>query len=370
LLGDLKEVEAPIFSSAISSSSAVVNSSSSALTPGTDPFVLFTMLNSFTGSTLKDSLDFSIDFLNQLQTADTLLLKRNPEGKTILHLALQKSPDPLADSLILLMPDSIFLNGDSLGVTILMEAARQGNPDRLEVLIPLSNPLQTDSSGNNALMFALLNNQEAAAWTLLPHSDTDHQNRNGETAFSLALQSGFQSLADTLIAQGADISQTNNAGQTILMRAIVNSDTLSFLKYLTVQTALQPDISGRTPLRVALSLGEYLMADSLLNYGADVNSGDIWGATPLIIAARYNDTLGAQWLLQFSETNIDQAMHSGLYEGYNALIWAVTENHPEMYILLMSAGANINPDYFGTKSILDWATEYNADLILELLAVE
>ena len=99
------------------------------------------------------------------------------------------------------------------------------------------------------------------------------------------------------------------------------------------------DRFGNTPLHSALIHGRYTMVESLLEAGADVNTPNLRGDTPLLLAAS-NPTMIATLLRYHANPNI-----AG-YRGETPLHKAVETMNPDQRMqavaLLLEAGANIN----------------------------
>ena len=71
----------------------------------------------------------------------------------------------------------------------------------------------------------------------------------------------------------------------------VNGGSITMIKYLMETKGMNVDCkgeSGRTPLMIASSIGEYDVAKYLLDHGADVNAKDSTGTTAIIYASYYN----------------------------------------------------------------------------------
>ncbi len=169
----------------------------------------------------------------------------------------------------------------------------------------------------------------------------------------------------------------NLIGYTALHWAVVHDDRALAIEALddgapvdeTVRS-LEPESAewGSTSLHLAAANGRMAMAEFLLEHGADVNSlneqgasplhravahprivvllieagGDVnatdeRGRTPLHWATRYNDRHTAELLLEHG-AHVGAADHAGETALHRAAHWG----HPEMIEVLLSAGADIN----------------------------
>lgn len=103
----------------------------------------------------------------------------------------------------------------------------------------------------------------------------------------------------------------------------------------------------------------------LLNEGADPNSTNITGDTPLILAVGGNiDVL--RLLLEYSAN-----INAQNYVGFTALMYAVMSDNPNVVALLLENGADRAITTIGSgKTALDFAqesTDANSQRIIELL---
>jgi ankyrin repeat protein len=128
---------------------------------------------------------------------------------------------------------------DSLGTTLLMEAARQGTYDRLlQCLNEGSDINAIDYHGNNALMYAIEGRQDG--------------------------------LAAVLVARGIDAGRKNNAGITPLMEACVAGIPEIIERIAQAKPALDvQDKQGNTALMRSCAAGDGWAACRLVDAGAD-----------------------------------------------------------------------------------------------------
>jgi ankyrin repeat protein len=105
-------------------------------------------------------------------------------------------------------PNDINAVGES-GLTPLMRAARQGNPDRTNTLLRQGARLDIrNGDGNNALWFACVGEHlEMIDLLVKAGIDIDNQNDNGATCLMYASSTGKEAVLQALLASGADTTR-------------------------------------------------------------------------------------------------------------------------------------------------------------------
>jgi len=110
----------------------------------------------------------------------------------------------------------------------------------------------------------------------------------------MATAGGHQEAVNLLLTWEADIEAKNRIGSTPLIRAVSN-DQLDIVKRLLKEGASinARNKMGNTPLHCAAFLGSIEMAKLLIEAQATVNlqQGNLYGATPLMIASKQNVAL-------------------------------------------------------------------------------
>ena len=104
----------------------------------------------------------------------------------------------------------------------------------------------------------------------------------------LAVVEAFES---QLEAEDVRETQTCDTENTPLHIACMNGDgSLDIVKYLIEQNANvdATNKNGENPIHISASKGFTHLTQELLRRGANVNTQDIWGHTPLICAAMSN----------------------------------------------------------------------------------
>jgi len=221
---------------------------------------------------------------------------------------------------------------DESGLTPLHLAAQQGHTASCEAL--LSAGATVDASGcakaRTPLHLSAAGGQrDACALLLLCRASAGRQDEDGESALHSAARFGDRALCELLMSWGASAGSTDKDGwaplheaarwgdgelvESLLQRgadpATRSNDGESALHVVpggyaeleVVQVLVAwrcevncSDYDGETPLHVAVKLGDAEVAAALLNCGADANSKNAVGATPLDFAKK--DEI--RWLLR------------------------------------------------------------------------
>ncbi len=116
-------------------------------------------------------------------------------------------------------------------------------------------------------------------------------------------------------------------------------------------------------LIIEAGFGEVDTVRILLNRGADVNTKDNYGFTPLIFAAKYGHTTTVKLLLtRGADVNVKSKLL-----GYTALMNAAAFGDIEMVKALLERGADVNARNNEGVTALTFAQEAGKSDIIELL---
>jgi ankyrin repeat protein len=143
-----------------------------------------------------------------------------------------------------------------------------------------------DKAGQNKLNSALIKavrgcDLPLAKKALAAGADVNACDESGESVLFFLDDLPMQKM---LLAAGADTDFQNKDGQTPLMLAILLQD-FDFIEILAAKTNLElKDKNGRTALHYAVDMNATTIMQTLLAAGADVNSQDRRGETPLMLA--------------------------------------------------------------------------------------
>ena len=159
------------------------------------------------------------------------------------------------------------------------------------------------------------------------------------TALQAAIKGGHHGIAQFLVGHGANVDQKDYRNQTLLFCASA-SRVLDIIQSLL---KLGADVNCRngpyyvTPLHVAVRNRYSDAAQLLLDWGADMNAGDISGDTPLHMAASFGDSDVTQLLLTYGGD-----VNPRNWAGSTPLHQASTRGHDDVVQTLINFGADIN----------------------------
>ena len=278
----------------------------------------------------------------------------NRYGVTPLSLAVTNGSAAMAEVLLKAGANASFING---GETILMTAARAGNPDVMKALLGqthLDVNARESAYGETALMWAAAENHGQAARLLIARGAevnarsklmTYPKDRFGLegvlsvlphgnwTALMYAARQGSVAAVRVLAEAGADVNLTDPDGTTALVLAIINQhyDAARLLVekgadpnladaagmaalYATVDANTLGEIYGRPGRKTVNDSSALELMTALIKHGAKVNGrlksttlfrahtpgeGTLGeGSTPLMRAARNGDAAALRLLLQ------------------------------------------------------------------------
>ncbi|MCY4029795.1 MAG: ankyrin repeat domain-containing protein [Acidobacteria bacterium] len=140
-----------------------------------------------------------------------------------------------------------------------------------------------------------------------------------------------------LLAEGVDANAARADGATALLWAAHWDDLESADRLLAAGASVNAaDDHGVTPLERAAENASLPMVRRLVEAGANVNASQASGLTPLMTAARTGSTEVVRLLVGHGA---DVNAVTGETRS-SALMWAVSEPHPEIVHLLLEAGAD------------------------------
>jgi ankyrin repeat protein len=153
-----------------------------------------------------------------------------------------------------------------------------------------------------------------------------------------AVRSGKAEAVRTLLRQKVDVNTRQADGATALHWAAYLDDlTAADLLIKAGADVNAVNENGATPIYLACENGSTLMVGRLLQAGASANATLPSGETALMTAAR-SGSVGAVKALLAKGANINAQEK---YESQNALMWAVSQHHPDVVKALIEGGADI-----------------------------
>lgn len=201
-----------------------------------------------------------------------------------------------------------FLNGgfdpnvrsESDGRTALISAAARGHLDMVNALLRGRADVNIkDNVGYTAFFHAIEARYDDVADALLsqPQLDLNARGKNGVTAVMIYVWRDRKDAVEKLLARGADVTLTDNDGDTALHGAaeIGNVEIVRMLLAKGVNANAKNRVGG-TPLMWAAVYGQEEVVRELLKHGADPSLKDEDGVTAL------------QWAVKNNRTNVVRAL--------------------------------------------------------------
>ena len=232
--------------------------------------------------------------------------RRNADGSTPLQWAVYNGD--VAEARRLLRAGADVSLANKYGATPMSLAAEVGNADMLKVLLEAgANADSPNADGQTALLAVARTGNVEAAQLLLDHGATvDAKEKwGGQTALMWASARRHPAMMQLLISKGADVNarsidrdyqrhvtaegrpkSLDSGGLTPLLYAARENCRACVDVLLENRADIDlPDPDGVSPLLVAIMNANWDLARQLIVAGADVNQWDIYGETPLFIAA-------------------------------------------------------------------------------------
>lgn len=164
----------------------------------------------------------------------------------------------------------------------LYKIAKSSSNTRITELIEsMQKPLIKHVTDNNM--------QEMISYLMIQGMDVNVKDSEGKTALMYASETGNFEMVKLLLNMNADVNMKDSTGYNALMEAIealnINIVALLIDKGVNVNeysTRIYP-----TALHLAVTTGRYDIVEMLVYAGADVNSKDKNGSTPLMFAVEY-----------------------------------------------------------------------------------
>ena len=257
---------------------------------------------------------------------------RRANGLAPLHFAASAGHTGLIEFLIVRGANVNIQNPS--GATPLHEAARSGNTDAISLLLRNGADINAlDANGNTALHIAVPPASHAAVIRLLLNSginanqrdvhgdsplhvlvtlnrppdivsillagnaDVSVRNIRGQTPLHIAVQESRLRLIPLLLNAGSDIFAADNSGVTPFSIALQHRGQI-LNALITPETVQQTDSAGNTVLHIAMQIGiDTPTIGNILDQGANVNTRNRDGDTPLHIATRMNRREAGEYIL-------------------------------------------------------------------------
>jgi len=153
-----------------------------------------------------------------------------------------------------------------------------------------------------------------------------------------AIRNSDKAAVRELAKQRADVNASQPDGSTALHWAVYEDDKEAVELLIKAGARVDaPNEYGATPLWLACTEGHADLIDLLLRAGADPNLALHTGETPLMTASRTGNVAAVKRLLVAgAKVNAKESSRS-----QTALMWAISERHPDVTALLLEFGADV-----------------------------
>ncbi|XP_054585222.1 fibronectin type 3 and ankyrin repeat domains protein 1 [Eptesicus fuscus] len=193
----------------------------------------------------------------------------------------------------------------------------------------------------------------------------DVPNKLGLTALMVAAQKGYTRLVKILIANGTDVNLRNGSGRDSLMLACY-AGHLDVVKCLRGHGASwrARDLGGCTALHWAADGGHCHVVEWMLKDGCEVDAVDAGsGWTPLMRVSAVSGSQRVASLLIEAGADVNTKDK----DGKTPLMVAVLNNHEELVQLLLDKGADASVKNEFGKGVLDMARVFDRQNMVSLL---
>ncbi|MDR2343539.1 MAG: ankyrin repeat domain-containing protein [Spirochaetaceae bacterium] len=274
------------------------------------------------------SLNRTPDILETLLRNNADVTIHNIEGKTPLFLAVEQNRNALLPLLVKYNSDIFALTNEG---STPFGLALGGSKETLNHLITGETVLQSDTNGNTPLIVAVQSGAEPEIVQRILDRNAliNARNQEGDTALHIAVRQNFASAGELLITRGADVFAQNAKGESpvyltfyspgdvrdwmltptvLTARDGLGNTLLHYVTQWKLNSSIQliasrgasleaANVTGETPLFVAVKIDSSPTVQALLNAGASIAGRDTLGNTALHTAVRWNALSAAETLI-------------------------------------------------------------------------
>ncbi|KAJ6016529.1 hypothetical protein N7540_011120 [Penicillium herquei] len=289
---------------------------------------------------------------------------RNHGGRTSIFFAVECSQ---TESLMLLInKGALFDLRDNEGRTSLSLAAELGKVDHVRILVESKADISSaDSKGWTPVFWAVSRQHLETTRYLLSNRDLDsaRQDFNGRSLLAIAAETGNAEIVRCLVDARSKGRPMVGVERDLILWATFQRDALTVQLLLDVDKSLvHHRVKGRTPLSMAIELGDDDLAKLFIDAGADVHALDEirW---PGLRNWSFESYLPPDDIL----LEIEQFC-SNLYSTHQApLLLAAEFQCARVMRMLLDANADVNTIDAKQWTALAWAVEKRHTAIVELL---
>ncbi|XP_023313610.1 tankyrase-like [Trichogramma pretiosum] len=261
---------------------------------------------------------------------------------------------------------------DKLGKTPLHYALEQQQAEFFEILVENgANPNSADFEGLTSLHIIIKQNWGSKNYESFTNKffdisrakgqpvQIDARDKKGQTPLHYAVVKRNEQIVKWLLEKGADATLADTEGLTPLH---ITCDSLVAHYILQISSKKQQKVQvnaqdklGRTPLHYAVCTDRRNYVTMLLAKGADPNSADSEGVTPLhiICQKKYDDGMAEFFFEICKQINRTVQVNVRDMLGRTPMQWAVAQFSPSAVDVLLAHGAELSGFVFPTGSRFD-----------------
>lgn len=222
------------------------------------------------------------------------------------------------------------------GLTLLMASVLKNNEQIMLALINAHVRIDdvTKVLGNNALMLATIHGSiECLKGLIANGAEVNQQNNDGQTALSLAAECGNADIMDLLVQHDALLNVADYSGKTALMHAAITNDANCMNILIDAGAGL--DITDNAKSDALLISLIHYKGDScpllLIRSGCSLNNVNMDGNTALSMAVRRNSAVVVQEMIE-RQVNLNQCCNDV------TALWYATDKCYENCMKVLLAG--------------------------------
>ncbi|KAH0527112.1 hypothetical protein TsFJ059_002145 [Trichoderma semiorbis] len=306
-------------------------------------------------------------------------------GNTPLLYAIERKHDSKQHAFQFLLINGANIHAaDESGNTLLHQAVKSGHEVAVKLLlIHGANVHATNNSGKTPVFYAICNYKRHLVEPMLNHgANVQVTDENGNTLLHQAVKSGHEVEVELLLNHGANVQVTDENGNTPLHHAVQRTEKKHPNRSIAAQllnkgakvNAVNND--GKTPFfDLIVNIGIFssdelmLFVKLLLGYGADVQTIDKYGNTPLHLAVIFGDLALAALLLS-EGANANVANNNGKTPLLKLMEseWSKALNRVETFVqLLLDYGADLHATDASGRTVLDMALKMQGKRVVSFL---
>ena len=296
---------------------------------------------------------------------DSNLIKRNNQGSTVLHCAIQNGNIELITCLLEFDIPIDF--HDANGDTEFTLAASLGHIESMKLLYNYHEEILESSNsfnGYNSLHTACFYNEiHIVRWLIEElQMNIEEQDDNGNTPLLIACIGSNLNIIKYLINNNANIYHKNNLGESSILLGTEKDYLIPEYLIVNGSNLSEIDYKGHTPLMKAIETKNLDLIEWMYNNGASLSTKALNGDTPLLHAVKQGSCKKiVEWLLE-QNANVNESNN----KKNTVLHIAVSQRCIDLLPIFLQYGAKTTVNQYN-KTYLDLLSIYHLQDEYELL---